>query len=164
VTLEIPALRERPDDIAVLAEHFLRQAGFEGQLSDILPDSALEDFKKHAWPGNVRELRNVVHGALALGEAPQLERDGLRRDPHSEGSPGLTNVPSSMAEELSVHPYGEARRRLLESFEIEYVRAILDRAGGNVSLAARRSEMDRSHLTRLIKKLGVRPGRGGGET
>ncbi len=170
VTLEIPSLRERPDDVPLLAEHFLRQAGYDGPMSDVLPPSAIEDFRHHAWPGNVRELRNVVHGALALGEPPQLESSGssyasgaeapfTAADEEETPSPLSSAVVSSPIADLAVHPYGEARRRLLEQFEIDYVRAILERARGNVSLAARRAEMDRSHLTRLIKKLGIRPGR-----
>jgi DNA-binding NtrC family response regulator len=170
VTLEIPSLRERPDDVPLLAEHFLRQAGYDGPISDILPASAMEDFKLHAWPGNVRELRNVVHGALALGEPPQLESSAVRDSAYSaadeeetpvpgDGPSGAAPVSGTAIADLAQHPYGEARRRLLEQFEVDYVQAILERARGNVSLAARRAEMDRSHLTRLIKKLGIRPGR-----
>src|SRR6185503_4351156 len=86
VLLTTPPLRERPDDIPLLIEHFLRDAGHTGPLSAVFPEASLAELKRRTWPGNVRELRNVVLGTLALGtpdasmtpEAPLPESGGPR--------------------------------------------------------------------------------------
>ncbi|MBI2376140.1 MAG: sigma 54-dependent Fis family transcriptional regulator [Deltaproteobacteria bacterium] len=151
ILLKLPPLRERKEDIPVLAEHFARAAGYVGPFSAILPQAAMDGLLAHHWPGNVRELRNVIEAAIVMGEAPIL-REGAAEARYDETMAG-----SEIFERLSSLPYNDARARLLEDFEGHYLRSILKRTGGNVSLASRRSNMDRSHLTRLIKKHGLNP-------
>src|SRR5262249_52464824 len=73
VTLRLPPLRERAEDIDLLVEHFLREAGHDGPVSDLISDQTLKSLAAHHWPGNVRELRNMIEATLAMGEPPALE-------------------------------------------------------------------------------------------
>src|SRR5690606_26350973 len=75
---ELPPLRERPDDIELLVQHFATALGEEigRRIERIAPD-ALAVLQRYRWPGNVRELRNVVERALVLGDGPELELDDL---------------------------------------------------------------------------------------
>jgi len=143
VLLEIPPLRERADDIPLLAERFLRMAGHDGPVERILPPSAVDMMRKHHWPGNVRELRNFVEATLALGEAPRIGGAGGERKAQPEAM-DLTK------------PYSEAKDALLERFEHQYLEALMARANGNISGAAREAKMNRSYLLELLKRHGIR--------
>src|SRR5690606_34220577 len=68
--LDLPPLRERTGDVVLLIEHFLRERGFTGELSELFSPAELESLSRHHWPGNVRELRNLVDATLALGAPP----------------------------------------------------------------------------------------------
>jgi DNA-binding NtrC family response regulator len=144
VRLEVPPLRERLDDIPVLVDHFLKAAGHDGPMEDLISDRALEALKAHYWPGNVRELRNLVEATLAMGEPPPLESA-----PPSQG----TAVPSLPSVDVS---YKDARAQVLNDFEKRYLGELLEKTKGNVSESARRARMDRSHLIELLKKHGLR--------
>lgn len=148
VLLEIPPLRERTDDIPLLVDHFLREAGFEGDPKSVVPEAVLESLKRHQWPGNIRELRNFVDAALALGEAPQF---GERRSDGSETQP----AGGDFLELLDV-PYGDAKAALLDRFERSYLEHLMKTTEDNVSAAARLAKMNRSHLLELLKKHGLR--------
>ncbi len=139
VRLEIPALRERADDLPLLVEHFLREAGYDGPVDALISDRVLQSLRAHHWPGNVRELRNLVESMLAMGEAPPLE-------PAVGGSAPAAALPSL---ELS---YKDARATVLKEFEASYLKALLEKAQGNVSAAARTAKMDRSHLIELLQR------------
>ena len=139
VTLTTPPLRERPDDVPALIEHFLRDAGWEGPVETLISSTAMDGLRRHYFAGNARELRNLVEAAVAMGEPPPLE--------------GLT--PAGPLPHLVVdldRPYRDARTAVTEDFEVRYVEALLARTGGNVSAAARRARMTRSHLIDLIQK------------
>ncbi|MEM7679167.1 MAG: sigma-54-dependent Fis family transcriptional regulator, partial [Myxococcota bacterium] len=71
--LTIPPLRNRPEDIPLLLEHFLREHGEEAPINDVVPENMLDTLLSHEWPGNVRELRNFVEAIIAFGGAPPLE-------------------------------------------------------------------------------------------
>ncbi len=135
VTLQVPSLRERPEDVPVLVEHFLREAGHDGPVAAVFPPDAMAALAAHRWPGNVRELRNVVEATLAMGEPPTLDGRAGPKPPLPGGA-----------------SYREARRELLDAFEREFVRALLARTGGNVSAAAREARMDRTYLIKLIAR------------
>lgn len=142
VTLTVPPLRERPEDIPALVEHFLREAGHTGPVRDVFPPEAMKRLGAHAWPGNVRELRNFVLGTLALGEPAALETVALddaagARDPFA----GLLDL-----------AYRDAKRAVMDDFERRYVEHLLAKSGGNVRQASRDGQMDRSYLMELIKR------------
>jgi DNA-binding NtrC family response regulator len=142
VTLSVPPLRERREDIPGLIEHFLSDAGYSGRLGDVFPPDALKQLLSHPWPGNVRELRNFVLGTLALGEPARL--DSVAGSSH-EGDPAR----SASAFEL---PFREAKRAIVDDFERRYVEHLLQKSGGNARQAARDARMDRSYLMELMKR------------
>jgi len=141
VRLDVPPLRDRADDIPLLVEHFLREAGHAEPIDRLISPRVMEGLQQHRWPGNVRELRNLVEAVVAMGEAPKLEVA-----PEKEPEP--PPVPDSLLELR----YRDARKRVLDGFERRYLQALLSRARGNVSQAARLSEMDRSHLIDLLAR------------
>ena len=138
VLLFTPPLKDRPEDIPVLVEHFLREEGYAGAVEEVFPPDAMQALLRHPWPGNARELRNVVAATMATGAPVALE---------GAAEPGPT------AEERS---YREARAQVVEAFERSYLSALLSRTKGNVREAARVAKMDRSHLSDLLKRHGIR--------
>lgn len=149
VTLEVPPLRERREDIPLLAEHFAHELGFEGGFDALFGPEERQALMRHRWPGNVRELRNLVEATVALGEAPTAFRSAAP-EPSGDASAGI-EVASLLDE-----PYKRARRGVVEQFEARYLPRLLERAGGNVSEAARLARMDRSYLFSLLRKHGLR--------
>jgi DNA-binding NtrC family response regulator len=143
VRLEIPALRDRPEDLVPLIELFLSQAGGGPRATDVFSRQELRELKAHGWPGNVRELRNVVLGALALGRAPEL-------------LPSPTNDGGDPIEAVLSLKYRHAKAALVERFERRYLEALLDRVDGNIRQAAREGEMNRSYLMELLRRHGLR--------
>ena len=132
--VELPPLRQRRGDIAFLSRHFIRELGG----STDLPADLLLRWSSERWPGNVRELRNAVARHLALGElAPKADSSSANSDTPLDGWVDVRL------------PLAEARRRLLERFEAEYVRQLLERHGGNVSQAARAAGIGRRYLQKL---------------
>lgn len=131
VTVELPSLRDRGDDLGLLAHLFLRQV--EGQLSlathRIGPD-ALERLRAHAWPGNVRELRATMRRAAVLADGEVIRAADLQIEGPPTG-PSATVAPSVSAE--GDRPLAEAR----DAFVEQYVRAAVERHGGNREAAAR---------------------------
>ena len=151
VRIELPPLRQRREDIPLLVRHFLKEFS-GGQEPDTGPEfeRTLELFNHYEWPGNVRELRNLVEmsfhgrmGRLDLGSCLYLAR--MKEQP---GAP----VPVFASDA----PFKTAKGRLVDQFELEYVRALLDRNRGNVSRAAREAQIERAYLQRLIRKHGLK--------
>ncbi len=145
VTLRLPALRERIDDVSLLAEHFLRECGHEGPVDTVLTEETLNTLLTYRWPGNVRELRNWVEATVAMGESPEL------RPLEIEGSEG-----ESIADRVLELPYKDARNAVLHDFEARYLSHALEATKNNVTHASRRARMDRSYLIKLLQKHGLR--------
>jgi DNA-binding NtrC family response regulator len=135
--IHLPPLRERPEDIAPLVEHFARQFAGEEGVAAAGPLLATLGFQP--WPGNVRQLRNVVEGALTAG-ANALDGAAL-----SDPSPVET-----------VLPYRTARDAALGAFERAYLSSLMESANGNAAAAARLARMDRSYLLSLLRKQQLR--------
>jgi two-component system, NtrC family, nitrogen regulation response regulator GlnG len=141
----LPPLREHPEDIPLLIDTVLTRMG--------RPPSALSDqtralLAQYPWPGNVRELRNVVDRVVNLGEEalpdiPDVPPRAVDDDPEN-------TVP--MALDL---PFKEAKERLIEGFERDYLRTLLERCEGNVSRASREAGIDRVYLRKLLRKHGL---------
>ena len=147
VTVAAPALRERPDDIPLLVEHFLRDAGWDGPVSALISPQAMDALSRLHYAGNVRELRNLVEAAVAMGEAPSLADSG----PGGGGGGGGGGGEAAFSTDLA-QPYKDARAHLIDQFEARYLDVLLERAGGNVSAAARLGRLTRSHLNELLAK------------
>lgn len=148
VNLRVPPLAARLSDLPLLAAHFALEAGFDSAaLSAAFGSNDWERLKQHRWPGNVRELRNVVLSALALGAPPPLDES------EPTDSPAGTSVTEAA---LYRKKYHEARRMLLDDFERRFIEQALLRHAGNVRQAALSVGMDRSYLTELLKRHGLR--------
>jgi DNA-binding NtrC family response regulator len=153
LTLELPALRERREDIPLLLAHFFESLGHKGEVTDVLPEDVMKAVVTHDWPGNVRELRNFAEATLALGQ--------LARPPSGVATTvsGETRVddPNAMRiDDLLDVPFKKARQRALLAFEERYLSHLLGKTGGNVSQAARDAGLDRSYLFSLLRRSGLR--------
>ena len=148
VELRLPPLRERKEDIAMLAAHFLREAGHSGPIEEVLSAEALDGLGSYRWPGNVRELRNWVEASLALGETPALialGEDGGASADFGKCDPRILEL-----------AYKDARNLVLHKFEACYLENLMERTAGNVAGAARIAQMDRSYLIKLLQKHGLK--------
>jgi transcriptional regulator with GAF, ATPase, and Fis domain len=148
VPVHIPPLRERAEDIVLLAEHLLAALGGE-RLS--LSREALTQLRSYPWPGNVRELRNVLERSAVLAHAGGdlvIHNVDLAPAPVDGPVAELFAFPEDMT-------YREARARVEAAFERRFVASILARSGGNVAAAARKAKMDRKYLADLVRKHGL---------
>ncbi|MCA9621434.1 MAG: sigma-54-dependent Fis family transcriptional regulator, partial [Myxococcales bacterium] len=148
VSLTVPPLRERPEDIELLAQHFLEDAGSGARLRDVFSAETLAGLAAHHWPGNVRELRNLVEASLAMGEPPPLWGAGNTRNPAPQ--------PAVVTGQTPIVAYKTARDEVLRRFELDYLRQLIDATEGNVAKAARVADMNRSHLFRMLRKHNLR--------
>jgi DNA-binding NtrC family response regulator len=146
-TVRMPALRERREDIALLAMHFLSRAG--RGLEGFTPE-ALRALTGFAWPGNVRQLENAVARAVAVTQGPRLRLEDL---PPELGRATSGALP---AESLAAMPYREAVDSARDAVSRDYLTALMQEFGGNVTHAADRAGMERESLHRLLKRYGVR--------
>jgi DNA-binding NtrC family response regulator len=163
--LELPPLRERPDDAVLLAVYFARKIAERiGKRQRRLAPDALEAIRAYSWPGNVRELENAMERACILGRGDELHAADFPFATASAHALAAAPHPGGMQNaDLLVLPYAEAKRRALERFEQEYVQALDARANGNASEAARLAGLDRSNFRRIQRRVtvGVRPRRSG---
>jgi transcriptional regulator with PAS, ATPase and Fis domain len=149
VSLTLPPLRTRREDIPLLARHF--HAAIGGPGAGELPPELLVRLVGRSWPGNVRELRNFIERSISLG---MLDTPAAGRPSRPPPGAPLPSLDGMIALEL---PLKEARQAWVESFESVYVRDILRRCGGNVTRAADRAGVSRRFLQRTIARLGIRP-------
>ncbi|MGA8429871.1 MAG: sigma-54 dependent transcriptional regulator [Candidatus Sulfotelmatobacter sp.] len=141
----VPPLRERKEDVPLFARHFLKElAATYGRRPREITDEAIEALMRYSWPGNVRELRNLIERIVIMNPTinrferkhlpPLVYRDGGRR--------------TAVAEFSSLH---QAR----DAYERDYILKKLDENHGNVSRAAEVLGLERSHLYRKMKTLGI---------
>ena len=151
VEIELPALRERPEDVPALVDHFLGALAhrLERPKMPIRPE-ALACLAAHAWPGNVRELRNVIEQAAVLAPGEAIEASDLRLP--AGGAGASVTAPA----ESAALPFAEAKRDAVESFERSYLLAALRANGGNVSRTAAAIGMVRQSLQQKIRELDLR--------
>jgi DNA-binding NtrC family response regulator len=148
VTVSLPSLRERAEDIPFLAEHFLESASRKAAKGPMtLTDEALHALCARSWPGNVRQLQNAIEHAVALHKGPFISSEcfplaaARRADAAASGYEGLS--------------HREAKQRVLESFERDFLTRLVRKAGGNMTRAAELADMDRKNLYELLKKHGL---------
>jgi DNA-binding NtrC family response regulator len=140
----VPPLRERPEDVPVLARHFLARAADRFGVSPLaIPEALFARLAAHAWPGNVRELENAIEGLVALSPPEGLDPSLLPGGPPRAGGPGS-------------HPL----REKVEAYERGLVVEALRAARGNRSEAARALGISRVTLHDKLRKYGL----GGGGT
>jgi DNA-binding NtrC family response regulator len=154
VPIHLPSLAERPEDIPVLSNHFLvrywqRHRG-SAQEPPHFSESALDLLVSQPWPGNVRELQNVIEHLTVLAEPGSAV--GAEHIPiaAAEGDPS-TPRPRRM----TLAPFHEAKSQFIEQFEREYLANLVASTAGNMSEAARRAQIDRTTLYRLMCRHGL---------
>jgi DNA-binding NtrC family response regulator len=152
ITVQLPPLRERPEDIPLLAQHFLNlYAKKIGKNVTAIAPAALEALTGARWVGNVRELENCMERAVVLAAGATVEFEEL--------PPDVRNNPKSGGElevfSLAHLPYAQAKKLAMRAFERRYLSALLDRSNNNVSMAARAAGVDRSNFRRLLKQYEV---------
>jgi DNA-binding NtrC family response regulator len=152
--LAIPPLRARREDIPMLARHFLTIAAHANDRRDVrLEDDAIAALAGHSWPGNVRELKNVIERLVIL--APD---DAIRGDDVRNCLPGIAS-----AKVTGLYRPGVPMRVLVEEAEREILQQALAHHGGQMSAAARTLDLERSHLYKKARALGLRGDRGEGD-
>ncbi len=144
-SLHMPALRERREDIPLLADHFIREANRTyGKAVCTLTPTALELLESAEWPGNVRELRNAIERAVIIADADVL--DAHLFDAHLRGA-----SPAG----LMAGPYEAGYEAVLRDVERRLLSRVLRECGGNRSETARRLQMKRTRLNYRLKRLGL---------
>jgi len=147
VTIRTPPLRERPGDVPALAAHFAEAACRRNHWKPRrLSTEAIELLRQQAWKGNVRELRNVVERALILSEADPIGA--------SDVASALPAASGPARGPLGL-PLEGTLRDLVDGYEREVIRERLRHAGGHVTNAARSLGLERSHLYKKCKQLGI---------
>jgi two-component system nitrogen regulation response regulator NtrX len=142
IPFEVPPLRERPEDVPLLVEHFnIRFSRAYNKRPKRFEPSAVEALRSYCWPGNVRELRNTIERVVIMHTGAKVSASDL---PLLGGEEPLP-APARFS---SFREAGEAHQR-------DFIRAKLAEAEGNVSRAAELMGMDRSHLYRRMKALGI---------
>lgn len=151
VPLEVPSLSERRDDIPMLVEHFIeRLTAMSGLPRRRIGEDAMAALQAHDWPGNVRQLRNNVERVLILASGDPEDPVTLDSLPSEVAGRG-GEAGGFDAERMIALPLRDAR----EKFEREYLKAQINRFGGNISRTANFIGMERSALHRKLKTLGV---------
>ncbi|MGD2069372.1 MAG: sigma-54 dependent transcriptional regulator [Gemmatimonadota bacterium] len=151
VTLTLPPLRERREDLMPLVVHFLSDlAERHGKRVTRLADDARRALLLHDWPGNVRELRNALERAVVLTDGDSVGAADL-----PSRVTGSRAVPSPVEAAIADLPFHEARDRATEAFERSYLEAALERHGGNISATARSLDLHRQSLQRILRRLDI---------
>jgi Nif-specific regulatory protein len=144
VTLDLPSLRDRPDDVLPLADHFLTAFAVQARRPQLkLSDESRKRLQAHSWPGNVRELRNLMERVAFLAPGETVEAEDLAfilsPEPHNVFEPSL---------EMGL---GEATN----GFQQDFIRRAIKRVKGNMSETARLLGLHRSNLYRKMRQLGM---------
>jgi len=176
IRIEIPALRERRDDIPLLVEHFLQSASKEfNRTVDGFTRSAMDCLINHSWPGNIRELENVVQRAVLLTKKPEVDVDVLPLSltrvssaavnhefwPNRGFSTGISNLGLAASATPVTHTVddsawsGKTLSEALEEPERQIILATLRQRNGNRNETATQLGINRTTLYKKIKKLGL---------
>jgi transcriptional regulator with GAF, ATPase, and Fis domain len=137
VRAKVPPLRDRPEDIPLLAQHYARKLGGE---SSVLTKEVLAVLQSYDWPGNGREMRNVIERAVALSQGGRISPTELFPD-------------EATHDRASFH---DAKDQVIAEFENRYVRGLIARHHNNVSAAAREAGLSRTALYALMKRAGIK--------
>jgi DNA-binding NtrC family response regulator len=178
MAVDLPPLRERRDDVAMLADRFLedfvhtygQSAGF---IKPRLSDAAREALVAESFPGNVRQLKNVIQRAAHLCRGGIIEPSdlhlGRREDPRAVAAQQAANeqqrtgVGPGYSEAMLDAPFKDAKQQMVDDFEREYFARLLRRTDGNLSRAAAEAGITRYYLRELLKRLGMHKVRDEGE-
>ncbi len=151
VPIKLPPLRERLDDVPLLAAHFLRKYCEKNQkrIKTISPQ-ALSSLIRYSYPGNVRELENVIERAVIMEKGDTIRKVELR-------FPGPAGAPDMQCRiDSDIQPLRKMKAEVVESFEKEYISQVLRLCGGNMSRAARHAGMNIKNLHEKMARYGLK--------
>jgi len=156
IGITLPTLRERPDDIVPLARHFLKRIASNRnedgsiRVTEFSPE-VRQRLENYDWPGNVRELYNTMERACSFADGSEVNTIDLPEQ--------LRGAKTQVLKGVQVHknlPFKQAKEKIVELFEREYLVELLKRNDLNISQAAREAEIDRKSISRLLKKHGIK--------
>jgi DNA-binding NtrC family response regulator len=150
IHFEMPPLRERKEDIALLSHHFLRKYSQANQkkIREIAP-AVLQALAARDFPGNVRELENLMERGVIFCNEEVLQVKDLSLDQEMGGDGG------GFGGDFSQLSFREAKERTIQDFHIRYIQDLLRESGGNISRAAETAGIQRQYLHRLMKEVGI---------
>ena len=154
ISILMPPLRQRIEDIPVLINHFLHKFNRKigKRVMRVTPD-AMEIFVKYPWPGNVRELENMMERLVTFCDDDAIKAIALPDEVKSKAS--QVQQEQRQSKKLIGMTYKEAKAEIVEKFTVEYLETLLADCGGKITRAANRSGMDRGCFYRLMKKYGI---------
>ena len=145
LSVTLSPLRDRPGDVNLLAEHYVRRFARPGEPPPIIDAQAADALRQYHWPGNVRELVNTIQRAVALAEERFIRVSHLKFCADAAAAP---KKPERVT-------FREARAQAVEEFERKYISNLLQEHDGNVTRAARAANKERRAFGRMIKKYGI---------
>lgn len=150
IGIPLPPLRDRQDDIPLLAFHFLQKysARMKKKIDKISVD-ALQALQNYSWVGNVRELENAIERAVVLAGSDSITAQDL---PAKILSESFYLMGEESGADIAKFSYQEAKSRALASFNRAYISGLLKESHGNISFASERAGMDRSNFKKLIRR------------
>jgi DNA-binding NtrC family response regulator len=151
LTVTVPSLHERTEDIPLLAQYFLKQICNELRTAEkVATPEVLEWLKHRPWPGNVRELQNIMRRLAVFCTGEVIDLNALRQ---AEAG----RIPISLPSPGRIQPYKEAKSRLVNQFTGAYIRDLLLSTAGNISEAARQSGLSRVALQKIVSRMNIDP-------
>jgi two-component system response regulator HydG len=161
ISIALPPLRARREDVALLAYHFLaRYAQRAGKKVERFSAEALRSLEQFHWPGNVRELENAVERAVVLARGPEVSVDELPAAVTSAAQVVDVAPKAAPSVEAPLMPYVQAKKLAVGAFDQQYLTRVLAKTGGNITAAAALAGLDRSNFRRLVKQYQL-PRKGG---
>jgi DNA-binding NtrC family response regulator len=152
ISIQLPPLRDRKDDIPLLVQHFLAKYGEENRKTDLeLAPDALDLLTEYDWPGNVRELENVIERAVVLTSGSRI---GVDLVPDH-----VKRAPNFQVPQFVVPPEGISFKDVITDFEKRLIESTLDAAGGVQKRAAELLHIKPTTLNEMIKRYEIRPRR-----
>ncbi len=175
MSVDLPPLRERGEDVLMLSDRFLEDfarvyQGAQIASKPVFSQAAREALLGEQFPGNVRQLKNIIQRAAHLCRAGVIEPSdlhlGRREEPRSitdTARESRAAPPASFDEALFAQPFKDAKQQMVDGFEREYFSRLLDRTDGNLSRAAAEAGITRYYLRELLKRLGMHKVRDDGD-
>ena len=152
ISIYLPPLRERKEDIPLLAQHFLEKYGVENNRPGLeLTPSALDLMMEYDWPGNVRELENVIERAVVLTSGPRIDANLIPEH--------VRKAPTFQIPQFVVPPEGISFKEVITDFEKRLIESTLEAAGGVQKRAAELLHIKPTTLNEMIKRYDIRPRR-----
>jgi DNA-binding NtrC family response regulator len=152
ICLHMPGLDRRPEDIPLLARHFMKKYALLYQKKiERLSETALKHLGAHTFSGNVRELENMIERGVIFCRTTALEPEDIFPGAVAPADIHSGEIPGNILD----MPFREAKEAALSLFYNQYIRSALTHSGGNISRAAEKAGIQRQYLHRLIKEAGL---------